>query len=74
MNDDAGVDAVIEKLVVFVADAMDQNTDPVAIQDAVAATQLPEIIDIELILIAGKILHEHRKKAPPKKTLIRRSP
>lgn len=74
VNDDAGVDAIIEKLVKFVADALDQNMDPTELQNAVATTELPDIVDVELILIAGRILHEHRRKAPPKKTLIRRVP
>lgn len=70
---DASADAIIEKLVVFVADSLDQKLDAVEIQKAVA-TELPDIVDAELILIAGRILHEHRQKAPPKKTLIKRMP
>lgn len=68
-----------EKLIVFVADALEKNVPEDQIILALAmdkneSTVLYAELDLELVFIAGNVLYQDRKNAPLKKTLIRRLP
>lgn len=63
---------VIEKSIIFVADSLHNNIKIEDIQLSLA--MMKELsTDLELILIAGKLLHDDRKNAPPKIGSFKRS-
>lgn len=65
----------IDKIILYVADALEKEADLGDIQLALLKVQPQKpYVDVELILIAGIQLYWQRKNAPPKKTLIKRLP
>ena len=63
-----------EKIIIFVADALEKNVPSDEIILAMAMDKNALTLDLELVFTAGKLLYQDRKNAPPKKTLIRRLP